>query len=124
MPSAFLIGLLSDFAAGGVLGVNAAAAVAVAAFRNPLFKSLVATDGTLPAQAPSSAASGVMPYLRFLSAVTLIFITVYVIMDGFSFSPSGLVPGRIAAGSVVSIAICFWINILLSKDRTDTNNGL
>lgn len=122
MPAAFLIGLLSDFAAGGVLGVNAAAAVAVAAFRNPLFKSLVATDGSLPAQVPSSSASGVKPYLMFLSSLTLIFITVYAFMDGLSFRPAYLVTGRIAASSLVSIAICFWINILLSKEKTGTNN--
>lgn len=124
MPAAFLIGLAADFAAGGVLGVNSAAAVAVAAFRNPLFRTLVATDGSLPAQTPSTAASGAMPYLKFLSATVLVFTTCYVLVDGLSLRPAHLVFGRIAASGAVSIAVCYWLNLLLDRKETKTNGRL
>lgn len=116
MPAAFVMGLLADILSGGVIGVNAGASLIASSIRNPAYRHLVSTDNSLPAQIPSSDTLHNGPYLRYLSVVTILYLAVYILLDAPARGTASFFITRLAASAGASIAACYALNLLLSRD--------
>ena len=105
MLAAFAIGLALDFATDGVPGLNAAAAVLLAALRKPLYRRWVSIDWKKDGTVPGLQNAGTVKYLFYLFLCTLIYITAYTLLDCFSLRPFWFILGRIAASTVVDTLV-------------------
>ena len=116
MPVAFALGLLADILSGGVLGVNAGASLVASSIRNPAYRYLISTDGQLPAQIPSSVLLHMGPYLRYLSVVVILYLAAYILLDAPARGTASFFIARLAASAGASIAACYALNLLLSRN--------
>lgn len=114
MLAAFAIGLATDVISGGTPGVNTAAAVLAAGIRNPYYRYFMANDRSLPVQIPSTATEGALPYLKYLSVVTVFYLAAFLLLDAHATGPFGFYLLRLASSAGASIAACYVINLLLA----------
>jgi rod shape-determining protein MreD len=105
MLSAFGLGLLLDFLSAGALGLNAFAAVMAAAPRRFLYRLLVNRDRQDKTEIPTLRSAGNAKYIKYLLALTAIYVIAFVLLDCVSFRPVGFIIVRILASTVVSTAL-------------------
>lgn len=77
MAICFAIGLSLDILSRGVIGVNAAAATALAVLREPYYKAFINRDRQDVEQNPGIRQSGLSKYLPYISAATLSYMLIY-----------------------------------------------
>lgn len=108
MLLAFLFGMLIDILCDGVLGLNAAAAVATAALRGPI---LALTIGNLNEsyRTPSIKNSGFLRFFQYCFIITLVYLLVYIIFDG-----ANLNIGFKALKLAASLAINVFLSIIIT----------
>ena len=117
LVAAFGIGLSLDLLADGVAGLNAAAAVAAAASRQLLYRSLVNRDRQDQTEVPVPAVIGMGKYLKYAVAVTLVYMTVYVLFDCVSYRPVGFILLKIVASTVLSTGLGLLLTLSLQNRR-------
>lgn len=81
MGLAFLAGLIVDLLGDGIPGLNAAAAVALAAVRKPLFWAFFNKNNIDRGDLPSIQEAGIFRHINFLAASLAVFFIVYIGLD-------------------------------------------
>lgn len=114
---AFGMGLALDLLSDGVAGLNAAAAVAAAASRQLLYRTLVNRDRQDQTEVPVPASLGLGKYLKYAIAVTAVYMAVYVLFDCLSFRPFGFVLLKFLASTLVSTGLGLLMTLSLQNRR-------
>ena len=105
MLSAFGLGLLLDILSGGVLGLNAFAAVVSAGPRKMLYRLLVNRDRKVPTEIPLIGNIGWAKYLKYLLALTALYMAAFILLDCVSVRPLGFILVRFAASTLASTGL-------------------
>lgn len=84
MITAFVFGLLTDILCDGVLGLNAAAAVAAGAATRfaPIHSLTLGKEGGEKHRTPSVKSLGLSKFLKYSLLITLVYTLVYILLDG------------------------------------------
>ena len=109
MLAAFIMGLLLDILSDGVVGLNAFAAVLAAAPRKFLYRLLVNADRQDKTVVPTPGECGLGKYLKFLAAVTAIYIAGYLLLDCVGSRPAVFILVRFAASTVLSTGVSLFL---------------
>lgn len=117
LVAAFGMGLALDLLSDGVAGLNAAAAVAAAASRQLLYRTLVNRDRQDQTEVPVPAGVGLGKYLKYAVAVTAVYMAVYVLFDCISFRPAGFVLLKFLASTVASAGLGLLLTLSLQNRR-------
>ncbi len=115
MVVAFALGLVADLATGGVPGVNAGAAVILAAVKEPLYRALVSPDGQNPAWTPTVRSLGAWTYLKYALATYAVYLTVYVVFDGFTLTPILFILAKILLSILVNVSLAALLSLFLPE---------
>ena len=105
MLSAFGLGLLLDILSGGVLGLNAFAAVVTAGPRKMLYRLLVNRDRQDPTEIPLIGNIGWAKYLKYLLALTALYMAAFILLDCVSVRPLGFILVRFTASTLASTGL-------------------
>lgn len=117
MIAGFGIGLLIDIFAGGIMGLNAAAATTLAAFRNPLFRAAVSKENRHNVDVPSVRNIGLQSYIAYVALSVLVYLTMYTMLDCCSVRPFFFILFRILISLVIDVALIVIIsNSLLDRE--------
>ena len=81
MVLAFLLGLVVDILCDGIIGLNAAAAVALAAVRKPLYAAFFSKDSLERAYIPTMQETGFIRHFNFILASVVVYFLVYICLD-------------------------------------------
>ena len=81
MIIAFACGLVVDVLCDGITGLNAAAAVALAAARKPLYAACFSKDNLERAVIPTIQEAGVLRHINFILASLAVYFIVYICLD-------------------------------------------
>ena len=111
MLLAFAIGLGLDILSDGVPGLNAAAAVLAAAPRRFFYRRLVNSDRQDKTEIPLPGEVGLLKYLKYLAAVTILYMAAYVALDCISFRPASFILVKFAASAAASILLALLLAI-------------
>lgn len=111
MLIAFAIGLGLDILSDGVPGLNAFAAVLAAAPRKFFYRRLVNSDRQDKTEIPLPGETGLLKYLKYLAAVTALYLAAYVVLDCVSFRPAEFVLLKFAASTAASILLALLLAI-------------
>lgn len=103
--AAFGMGLMLDLLSDGVAGLNAAAAVAAAASRKLFYRTLVNNDRQDKTEVPVPGLVGIDKYLKYMAALTAVYMTVYILFDCISFRPAAFILIKLAVSIVVNTAL-------------------
>lgn len=103
--AAFMIGLGLDILSDGVAGLNSAAAVAAAATKKFFYRIFINSDRQDATRVPIPQETGIAKYLKFATAVIVIYVAVYIALDCISFRPFLFVLAKFAASTAVSLAL-------------------
>jgi rod shape-determining protein MreD len=109
----FALGLTVDIF-GNTPGMNAAAATLLAFVREPLLR-LVTLRDTADDFEPGIRSMGVLPYLRFITLGTLLFVTVFQVLDVFRMMGWAVLAGRIVSDVVVSVTCMMCLEFIRDK---------
>lgn len=114
---AFGMGLLLDLLCGGILGLNAGAAVFAAALKRLSYKMFVTRDRqdkTIHAT-PKTIGSG--KFFVFLTSSIILYSLAYVLMDCISFRDWTFILIKFAASVIVNVALSVLLSIsFLNRD--------
>lgn len=116
MTVAFIIGLAADFMAQGIPGINAGAAVLVAALRDVIYRRLISTDNRSAAFAPSILSLGKMQYFKYIAILSAIYCLLYIFLDRFSLAPLGENLLRFLTTFSVSTVVIFIFSHFAPED--------
>lgn len=117
MTASFAFGLLLDVMADGVLGLNAASAVMLAAFRKPLFDYFLNTDRLKKNELPSVKSAGIIQYSKFISICVCIYLSVYIFADCISVRPALFIMIRLISSIIVNgVTIMVISYSIIDKD--------
>lgn len=117
MLAGFGIGLLLDLFSGGVMGLNAAAATTLAAFRGMIWRNAVNRDHRYNVEVPSISSVGLENYIIYVFLSTLVYLTVYSLLDCFSVRPFLFILFRILISLVIDVVLMVIIsNSLLDRE--------
>ena len=114
---AFGMGIMRDLLSDGVIGLNAAAAVAAAATRKPFYRLLVNRDRQDQTEWSAPATIGIPKYLKYAAAVTAVYLAVYVAFECISFRPAGFILLKFALSTVVDTALALLLGLSLRNRR-------
>ena len=103
--SAFGLGLLLDLLSGGVLGLNAFAAVMTAGPRKFLYRILVNRDRQDKTEIPLLRDIGWVKYFKYLLSLTALFLAAFILLDCVSVRPVGFILAKFVASTLVSTAL-------------------
>lgn len=117
LVAAFGIGIMLDLLSDGVLGLNAAAAVAAAATRRFFYRNLVNRDRQDQTEVPTPAGIGTAKYLKYAAAVTAVYLAVYILFDCVSFRPAGFILIRFVASTVIDTAFAYVLALSYQNRR-------
>ncbi|MBO4768662.1 MAG: hypothetical protein J5495_03905 [Bacteroidales bacterium] len=101
----FALGLLLDFFANGVLGLNAAAATTLAAFKGPLFQKTINKEHRYNIEVPSMRNVSVINYIIYLTMCTAIYLVTYMLLECVSLRPFLFILIRILISLAVNVAL-------------------
>ena len=110
MLAAFGIGLMLDIFSSGVVGLNAASATMLAAFRKPLFNFTVNKEHRYSVEVPSIRNIGLNNYIVYSTVCALLYLTTYTLLDCASFRPLLFILLRILVSLVIDVALIVLIS--------------
>ena len=118
MIAAFMTGISVDWLAEGVVGLNAAALIPVALLRKPLVRFFLGEDLITRGDSFSFRKNGIGKISMLIITSLIVFLSIYVILDGAGTRPTWFNLTRIGAS-----LLCNWLlslivtNILTTDDR-------
>lgn len=115
MLAAFGLGLGLDILSAGVLGLNAFAAVLAAAPRKFFYRTLVNADRQDKTEVPLPAETGLVKYIKYLTAVLAIYLAAYILLDCVSVRPPAFLAVKFAVSTVASLALSLLLVIPLQS---------
>lgn len=113
---AFLLGLSLDVFSN-TPGMHALACVVMAAFRHSVFNAFVPREADMSNPLPSTDSLGVGVYLKYLSTLTVVYCLLIFFVQAFTLRDVTLTLLRVAASSVLSIAMMLGIDSLVTTRR-------
>ena len=115
---AFLSGLTVDWLSEGLIGLNASAIVPVAFFRKPIISRFIGEDLIVRNENFSIRKNGFTKVFFAVLISTIIFIGLYVFLDGAGSRPAWFVLSRFGASLACNMLIAFIVvNVLTGEDR-------
>lgn len=114
MLAAFASGLCVDWLSEGLVGLNAAALVPVALVRKPVIRIFLGEDLITRKDSFSFRKNGVLKISAALVTVLIIYIGIYVFLDGAGTRPIWFVLTK----SWVSLACCFILSLIVTRHLT------
>lgn len=118
MLLAFATGLSVDWLSEGIIGINAASLVPVALMRKPLIRFFLGEDIITRSDGFSFRKNGIGKISSILLISTLIFLGIYVILDGAGTRPVWFNLVRTGASLACNYVLAIIVtNILTSDDR-------
>lgn len=117
MLSAFAMGILLDVLSDGVVGLNAFAAVLAAAPRKFFYRILVNGDRQDDTLVSTPAQSGLVKYLKFLGAVTAVYVAGYLLLDCVGSRPAFFVATRWVASTLLSTGVCLLLAFAIQNRK-------
>lgn len=118
MLIAFFSGLAADFFAEGVIGLNAAALVPVALMRKPVIRFFLGEDLISREDSFSFRKNGIVKISMALIVSLLIFLALYIILDGAGTRPTWFGFARCGVSLLCNLPLALIIvNLLAPDDR-------
>ena len=111
---AFATGLSVDWLSEGIIGLNAASLVPVAMMRKPLIRFFLGEDLITRSDGFSFRKNGTGKISLLLAVALLIFLTIYVILDGAGTKPTWFAITRI----VVSLICNYFLALIVTNTLT------
>lgn len=105
MLMGFAYGLLLDLFANGVLGLNAAAGMMLAAFKGPVFRRTLNKKHLYNIEVPSMRNVGIANYILYLAICTGIYLLTYMFMESLSFRPFLFIMVRMSISLAINVAL-------------------
>lgn len=97
--------------------MHALACVVMAAFRHSVFNAFVPREADMSNPLPSTDSLGVGVYLKYLSTLTVVYCLLIFFVQAFTLRDVTLTLLRVAASSVLSIAMMLGIDSLVTTRR-------
>lgn len=119
MLIAFVIGMAIDWLSDGVLGLNAAALVAVGYSRRGIIRMFFGNDTVTREESFTIRKNGAMKVISAITLVNVIFLLVYILLDGAGTRSFGFSAARFASSLGVSIVLAPLLAFTLSNDRRE-----
>jgi len=113
---AFVMGLMIDIC-DNTPGMNALSCTVMAAFRHPVFNLFVSRENDMNIPIPSVDSMGLGVYLRYMSVLVTLYCAVLFLIQAFTLHNFLLTLARIAASSMLSIAVILGLDTLVSTRR-------
>ena len=110
MVISFGLGLLLDLLSGGLLGLNAGAAVFAAALRKFSYRVSVSRDRQDKTIFATPRTVGAVKFYAFLSCGTVLYTAACVALDCITFRSGTFILAKFALSSLVSLAVSFIIS--------------
>jgi len=110
MAFGFVFGLLFDMISDGVLGLNAAASVALAASRDWLFGVIVNKDKSDKAQTISVRSMSVIRYIWFVLSCVSVYLLIYILLDDIQTRSSTFFFMKFLLSMIINTIITFAIS--------------
>lgn len=110
-------GLLVDILCDGILGLNAAASVALAAVRKPLFAAFFTKDSLSRAVFPTIRDTGVMRHINFILTSLLVYFIVYIGLDSVGMESIQTTVLRLVLSCTANLAIILAIDYFMFNAR-------
>lgn len=115
MLASFATGLLLDMVSGGVLGLNAAAAVMTAFLRNPIYKATARRDRQDKTEVPSAANIGLSKYVLYMGSCTALYMFTYIFIDCIGTGHLLLIVLKFIASTVLNVVIALLTSRAISE---------
>lgn len=116
MLIAFASGLCVDWLSEGILGLNAAAAVPVALMRNGLIKIFLGEDIITRGDRFTFRKNGISKIMVAMFTATVLYLGIYVILDGAGTRPVSFTLIRLGASTACSLILSIIVTNILSPD--------
>jgi quinol-cytochrome oxidoreductase complex cytochrome b subunit len=118
MLLAFATGLSVDWLSEGLIGINAAALVPVALMRKPLIRFFLGEDIITRSDSFSFRKNGVVKISFILLISTVIFLGIYIFLDGAGTRPTWFNLTRVGVSLACNYVLALIVtNILTVDDR-------
>ena len=116
MILAFVSGLSVDWLSEGLIGINAAAAVPVALMRKPLIRFFLGEDLIIRKDGFSIRKNGAGKISVMLSAALMIFLAIYIFLDGAGTRPFWFCASRFFASLAANLILSLIVAEVLTPD--------
>ena len=117
MLIAFGCGLVVDILCDGILGLNAAAAVALAAVRKPLFAAFFTRDNLERGVIPTIRETGIFRHINFIFISLLIYFLVYIGLDSVDMESLQTTLLRLVLSCAANLALVLAIDYFMFNSR-------
>ena len=117
MLIAFGCGLVVDILCDGILGLNAAAAVALAAVRKPLFAAFFTRDNLERGVIPTIRETGIFRHINFIFISLLIYFLVYIGLDSVGMESLQTTLLRLVLSCAANLALVLAIDYFMFNSR-------
>jgi hypothetical protein len=117
MLIAFGCGLAVDVLCDGIVGLNAAASVALAAVRKPLFAAFFTRDNLERAVIPTIHETGVMRHINYIFISLLIYFIVYICLDSVGMESLQTTLLRLVLSCAANLVLVLAIDYFMFNSR-------
>jgi rod shape-determining protein MreD len=117
MLIAFGCGLLVDILCDGIVGLNAAAAVALAALRKPIFAAFFTKDNIERAVIPTIRETGVFRHVNFIFTSLMVFFLVYICLDSVGMESIQTTVLRLVLSCAANLVLILAIDYFMFNTR-------
>ena len=117
MLIAFGCGLVVDILCDDILGLNAAAAVALAAVRKPLFAAFFTRDNLERGVIPTIRETGIFRHINFIFISLLIYFLVYIGLDSVGMESLQTTLLRLVLSCAANLALVLAIDYFMFNSR-------
>ncbi|MBR4771278.1 MAG: hypothetical protein IK009_00910 [Bacteroidales bacterium] len=117
MLIAFAFGLAVDVLCDGIVGLNAAASVALAAVRKPLFVAFFTRDNLERAVLPTISESGVFKHINFIFTSLLVYFLVYICLDSVGMESLQTTLLRLVLSCAANLVLVLAIDYFMFNSR-------
>lgn len=117
MLIAFGCGLLMDILCDGIVGLNAAAAVALAALRKPIFAAFFTKDNIERAVIPTIRETGVFRHVNFIFTFLMVFFLVYICLDSVGMESIQTTVLRLVLSCAANLVLILAIDYFMFNTR-------
>ncbi|MBR5735420.1 MAG: hypothetical protein IKX60_01300 [Bacteroidales bacterium] len=114
---AFITGLIVDTLCDGIIGLNAAAAVALAAARRPLYAACFSKDNLERAVIPTIQEAGVLRHINFILASLAVYFIVYIGLDSVGMESLQTTVLRFVLSCAANLAIILALDYSMFNSR-------
>lgn len=111
---AFITGLIVDIFSD-TPGMNALCCTILGLVRHPVLGLYIQRDEDMAERAPSISTLGIAVYIKFVLTMTLIYCTMFFVIEAMTFSFIGLMLMRIVASTILTSLLIVAINSIRPK---------